>query len=227
MRLESMSSDDLKASWGQDSVTLAGLHNPGAQHKHLFNKCLLLVYSFYHSWQPSSQTNTIPGTRSLYGRSWRACEGPGARLGAGAQWHGASSAFKDLTSSEGGTLEEKRCSGCDRSHDGDMTSVLGGQETLPQSSDILAGYQTRHRNSLGWHRGQGDGSNKGRDARENPAVPESWRREGAKVGGVSGADWGQWSLTLIFQIIGSHWRLQDRGEVWLDLSQQDRPRVVR
>lgn len=74
---------------------------------------------------------------------------PGAVLGAGVQEQGTSSAFMDPRSSEGGRLNENLCSGCDKSHHGDMNSVLESQETVPQSSDILAGYQRSQRNFLG------------------------------------------------------------------------------
>lgn len=50
-----------------------------------------------------------------------------ALLGAGVQGQGASSAFRDLRSSEEGRLNEKQCSGCDKSHDGGMNSSLDSQ----------------------------------------------------------------------------------------------------
>lgn len=79
---------------------------------------------------------------------WTFLEGlcrAGCQAGCRVQGHCTSSVFKDLTSREGGRLK----GGIAADVIGDMTSVLGGQETLPQSSDILAGYQRRHRNSLG------------------------------------------------------------------------------
>lgn len=67
-----------------------------------------------------------------------------------------------------------------------MTSVLGGQQTLPQSSDVLAGHHRRHRSPRATERAGGWQQQRQR-CQENPAVPESWRREGPKVGGGLGS----------------------------------------
>lgn len=223
MWLESMSSDDLKASWGQDYVTSAGLHNPGAQHKHLFNKCRLLVYSFYHSWQHSSKTNIIPGIHSRCGRSWRACAEPGARLGVGVQRHCTSSAFKDLTSREGGRLKGKHCSGCDRRHD---LSLRRSGNTSPKQ----------------WHL-----SWVSKEAQEFPGVTQragGWQQErqrrqtepssSRKLEETGSKGWR--GLRSRLRWVRSDFHLADhreplkasgQGEVCLDLSQQDLPRVTR
>lgn len=53
-----------------------------------------------------------------------------------------------------------------------MTSVLGGQETLPESSDILAGYHRRHRSPRGDREGGGMAATKA----EMPGEPSSSRK---------------------------------------------------
>lgn len=69
-----------------------------------------------------------------------------------------------------------------------MTSVLGGQETLPQSSDILAGDQRRHRNSWGDREGGGMAATKA----EMPGRTQQFQKAGGervqRWAGVSGAD---------------------------------------